>query len=153
EPGWFFRIAAGSRLPFEQAAAIVQPSDGIDVGYEFVLVRKWPCKLDLQIAARLANPNAILLAEAVEQLNALLEHAIPAIAMRVLELLILIELPFLKQGSRCVLLEKEGGQSAFKGATKEHGCPGVFLLPAIEIAMTVAAWAGQVLAYLGVAVH
>src|SRR5205814_2684643 len=74
------------------------------------------------------------------------------IAMRVLELLILIELPFLKQGSRCVLAQKNGGQSAFKSAPEEHGGPGVFLFPAIEIAMTVAARAGEVLADLGVAV-
>src|SRR5205807_7371383 len=138
-----------SGLPFEQAAATVQPSDGIDVRHEFVLVRKWPYKLNLQIAAGLANANAILLAEAVEQLNALLEHAIPAVAMRVFELLILTELPFLKQGSRCVLAQKEGRQSAFKGASEEHGCPGIFFFPAIEITMTVAARAGQVLADLG----
>src|SRR5205807_7769735 len=142
-----------SGLPFEQAAATVQPSDGIDVRHEFVLVRKWPYKLDLQVAAGLANADAILLAEAVEQLNALLEHAVPAVAMRVFELLILTEFPFLKQGSRRVLPEKVGGQSPFKGATEEHGGPGVFFLPAIEIAMTVESGAGQVLDDLGIAVH
>src|SRR5207245_11564191 len=115
--------------------------------------RKRPYKLHLQVAARLANANAILLAEPFEQPNALLEHAIPAVAMRVLELLILIELPFSKQGSRCVLPQEIGSQSPFKGTPEEHGCPGVFLLPAIEIAMTVAARAGQVLADLGVAVY
>src|SRR5438552_18267885 len=73
--------------------------------------------------------------------------------MRVFQLLILIELPFLKQGSRRVLAQKEGGQSAFKGASEEHGCPAVLLLPTIEIAMTVAARACQVLADLGVAIN
>src|SRR5438034_9615825 len=72
--------------------------------------------------------------------------------MRVLELLILIELPLLKQGSRRVLAEEVGGQSAFKGAPEEHGCPSIFLLPAIQITMTVAARAGQILADLGIAV-
>src|SRR2546426_8467650 len=72
--------------------------------------------------------------------------------MRELELLILIELPFLKQGSRCVLLQEIGSQSPFKGASEEHGCPGVFLLPTIEITMTVAARAGEVLADLGIAI-
>src|SRR2546427_11830148 len=72
--------------------------------------------------------------------------------MRVFKLLILIQLPFLKQGSRRVLPQKEGGQSAFKGASEEHGGPDVFLLPAIEIAMTVAPRAGQVLTDLGIAV-
>src|SRR5438309_6231119 len=82
----------------------------------------------------------------------LLEHGIPAVALRVLKLLILRELPFLKQGSRRVLAQKEGGQSAFKGAPEEHGGPGVFLLPAIEITMTITARAGEVLAELGVAI-
>src|SRR5438105_12349885 len=72
--------------------------------------------------------------------------------MRVLELLILIRLPLLKQGRRRVLVEKVGGQCAFKGAAEEHGCPRVFLLPAIQIAMTVAARTGQVLADLSIAV-
>src|SRR2546425_9042321 len=145
---------AGRRsLPFEQTVAVVQSPSGIDVCHKFVLTGKRPYKLDLQVAAGLTNADAIFLTEAVEQLNALLEHAIPAIAMRVLELLILIELPRLKQGSRCVLAQEVGGQSAFKGAPEEHGCPGVFLFPAIEIAMTVAARASQVLADLGVAVY
>ena len=72
--------------------------------------------------------------------------------MRVLELLIVTELPFLKQHSRRVFAQKVGGQSAFKGAPEEHGCSGVFLLPAIEKAMSVAARAGQILADLGIAI-
>src|SRR2546428_6401999 len=67
-------------------------------------------------------------------------------------ILILIELPFLKQGSRCVLPQEIRSQSPFKGPPEEHGCPGVFLLPAIEITMAVATRAGQVLADLRVAV-
>ena len=69
----------------------------------------------------------------------MLEHAVPAIALRVLELLILIELPFLKQHGRRVLPQKVGGHSAFEGASEEHGGPGVFLLPTIQITMAVAA--------------
>src|SRR5437867_1711325 len=145
-------MAGGRSLPFVQTVAVVQSPSGIDVCYKFVLTGKRPYKLDLQVAAGLTNADAIFLTEAVEQLNALLEHAIPAIAMRVLELLILIELPCLKQGSRCVLVEKVGGQSPLKGATEEHGCPGVLLLPSIQITMTVAARTGEVLADLGIAV-
>src|SRR2546425_7095658 len=118
-------MAGRSGLPLEQAALIIQPPDGIDVRHELVLAGERPHKLDLQVVPGLANAHAILLAEAVEQLNALLEHAIPGIALRVLELLILIELPFLKQHSRRVLPQKEGGQSAFESAPEEHGCPGV----------------------------
>src|SRR5207247_11067581 len=72
--------------------------------------------------------------------------------MRVFELLILIELPFLKQGSRRVLPQEEGGQSPFKGATGEHGGPGVFFLPTIKIEMTVRGRGRQGLGDLGRAV-
>src|SRR2546425_9458375 len=126
-------MAGRSGLPLEQAALIIQPPDGIDVRHELVLAGERPHKLDLQVVPGLANAHAILLAEAVEQLNALLEHAIPGVTMRVLELLILIEFPFLKQGSRRVLAEEVGGQSTFKGAPEEHGCPSIFLFPAIQI--------------------
>src|SRR5438552_3603615 len=81
---------------------------------------KRPYKRDLQLAVGLANANPLLLAEPFEQLNALLEHAIPCVAMRVFELLILIELPFLKQGSHCVLPQEIGSQSPFKGPPEEH---------------------------------
>src|SRR5205823_12692035 len=73
--------------------------------------------------------------------------------MRVFELLILIELPFLKQGSRRVLPQEEGGQSPFKGVPEEHGGPGVCLLPTIKIAMTVTARARQVLVDVVIAVE
>src|SRR5438105_9602932 len=72
--------------------------------------------------------------------------------MRIIELLILIELPFLKQGSRGILAQEIGGQRAFEGTPEEHGCTRVFLLPAIQITMAVAARAGEVLADLGVAI-
>src|SRR5207247_4200051 len=120
-----FRVAARSGLPLDEGASAIQLPNGIDEGDELVLAGKRPYKLDLQVAAGLANAHAIVLTEAVEQLNALLEHAIPAIAMRVFQLLILIELPFLKQGSRRVLAQKEGGHSPCKGASEQHRFPGV----------------------------
>src|SRR5207253_103172 len=147
-----FRVAARSGLPLDEGASAIQLPNGIDEGDELVRCRQLPRKFDLQIAPRLRNANPVILAEAVEQLNALFEHAIPGIAMRVLELLILTEIPFLKQGSRRVLAEEEGGQSAFKGAAEEHGGPSIFLLPTIQITMTIASRAGEVLADLGVAV-
>src|SRR5207245_7457445 len=110
----------------------------IDEGDELIRCRQLPRKFDLQIAPRLRNANPVILAEAIEQLDSLLEHAVPGVAVRVLELLILIELPFLKHGSGCVLPKKEGGQSAFKGASEQHGCPAVLFLPAIQITMTIA---------------
>ena len=116
------------------------------------MIRELLHKFDLQIPAGLANADPILLAEALEQLDALLEHAVPGIAMRVLQWLTPIERPFLKQGSGRILMQEIGRQSTLKGAPEEHGRLAVLLLPAIEIAMPVAPWAGEVLADLGVAV-
>jgi len=104
-----FRVAARSGLPLDEGASAIQLPNGIDEGDELIRCRQLPRKFDLQIAPRLRNANPIILAEAVEQLNALFEHAIPRIAMRVLELLILTELPFLKQGSRGILAQEVGG--------------------------------------------
>ena len=85
----FFRVAAGSGFPFEQAARPVQLSNGINIGDEIVLARNWPRELDLQVATRLADANAVVLAESVQKLNALLQHAIPCITVRVVQALVL----------------------------------------------------------------
>jgi hypothetical protein len=45
--------------------------------------------------------------------------------MRVLELLILIELPFLKQGYCRILSQEISRESPFEGAPEEHGRPSV----------------------------
>src|SRR5205807_757357 len=148
-----FRVAARSGLPLDEGASAIQLPNGIDEGHELVLAGNRSCKLDLQVAAGLADANPVILAETIEQLDSLLEHAVPGVAVRVLELLILKELPFLKHGSGCVLAQKEGGQSAFKGASEQHGCPAVLFLPAIEITMTIAPRAGQILADLAIAVY
>src|SRR5438046_6623699 len=103
---------AGRRsLPFEQTVAVVQSPSGIDVCHKFVLTGKRPYKLDLQVAAGLTNAEGMFLAEAVGQLNALLEVAIPDIAMRVLVVLILLECPRLTHGTRCVLGEVVCGEN------------------------------------------
>src|SRR5205085_5210823 len=51
-----------------------------------------------------------------------------------------------------ILPLKVSSQSLLKGSAEQHGCPSVFLFPAIEITMLVAARAGQILANLGVAI-
>src|SRR5439155_11730711 len=120
-------VAAGSGLPLDQAARAVQRSDRVDVGYEVILFRNCPGELDLQVAARLANADAVVLAEPLEELNPLLQHAVPGISVRVLQALVLASRPFAKQDSCRVLAEEVGGQSPFKGSPEEHGGPGVLL--------------------------
>src|SRR5271166_6609709 len=60
--------------------------------------------------------------------------------------------PLFEQRSRWVFVTKQGSQCLFEAAAEEHGGAGVFLLPAIEVAMAITARAGQVLGDLGVTV-
>ena len=64
----FFRVSAGTGLPFQQAALAIEFSDGIDVGNEVVLVADGPGELDLQILLRLGDLDTIVLAEPVKSM-------------------------------------------------------------------------------------
>src|SRR2546427_8685767 len=85
-------------------------------------------------------------------MDPLLQHAVPGVAVRVPQALLLARRPFAKQDSCRVVAKEISGQGLFEGAPEEHGGPGILLLPAVEVAMSVAARAGQVVADLGVAV-
>src|SRR3984885_2505457 len=69
-----------------------------------------------------------------------------------MQALVLATGPFSKEDGCSVLAQEVRGQSLFEGASEKHGCTSVFLLPAIEVTMTIATWTGQVLTDLGVAV-
>src|SRR5713101_5400856 len=56
-------VTAGGGLPLDQGACPVQLSDRVDVGYEVILFGNGSHELDLQVAARLANADAVILAE------------------------------------------------------------------------------------------
>ena len=127
-------------------------SDGVDVGDEVIALRERPCELDLQVLLGLANADTVVLGEALEQLDALLQHAVPRSAVRILELAVLVGGPFAEQHGCGVLSPEVRGQGLLEGATEEHGGAGVFLPPAVEVAIPVAARAAEVLADLGVAV-
>ena len=148
----FFRIPTGGGLPLQQAAGTVQVSDRVNVGNEVITLRQRPCELDLQVLPGLADPDAVVLSEALEQLDALLQHAVPRRAIRILELAVLVGGPFAKQHRSGVVSSEVGGQGLLEGTTEQHRCPGVFLFPAVQVAIPVAARAAEVLADLGVAV-
>jgi len=59
-----------------------------------VLSSNRPVEFDLQIASRLTDLDTIVLAESVEQHDALPEHAIPGVAVRVVQALVLAGRPF-----------------------------------------------------------
>src|SRR5436190_17217337 len=69
----------------------------------------------------------------------------------VMQGLVLVCRPFLEESGCRIFPPEVSSKSLFEGASKEHGGPGVLLLPAVEIAMAVFARAAQVLTDLGVA--
>src|SRR5439155_15467393 len=111
-------VAAGSGLPLDQAARAVQRSDRVDVGYEVILFRNCPGELDLQVAARLANADAVVLAEPLEELDSLLQHAVPGISVRVLQALVLAWSPLAEQNGRRVFAEELAATARSKAPTK-----------------------------------
>ena len=82
ETGGFFGVATGGGLPLQETAGAVQLADGVDISHEIIAARQWLDHFDLQIATRLVDTNAVVLAEAGEQQDALLEHAIPGVVVR-----------------------------------------------------------------------
>ncbi|MGB8115100.1 MAG: hypothetical protein WCF22_15065 [Candidatus Sulfotelmatobacter sp.] len=76
---WFVRVATGRGLPLQKTAIAIQLPDGIDIGNEVVASGKPLFHLDLQIAMWLPNADAIILAEAGKQHEALFEHAVPIV--------------------------------------------------------------------------
>ena len=81
QPIGFFWIAGRGGLPLDQTARAIQFSDGVNIGDEVILPGQWPLELDLQVALRLANTDAVVLAEPVQELDALLQHPVPAVAI------------------------------------------------------------------------
>src|ERR1022692_847086 len=104
------------------------------------------------MSVRLMNLDTPVLDEALEQLNALLEHVVPGVVARVDQLQVLAWCPLLKQDCRRVFVTEETRHSLLEAAAEKHSGPNIFLLPTIEIAMAVTARTGQVLGNLGVAV-
>src|SRR5260221_3124720 len=85
-------------------------------------------------------------------MDPLVEEAVPGFSFAVFKRSIAVRFPFPKKRSSAILLTKVGTQSFFKAATEDHRCPCFFFLPPIQIAVTVAARAAQVLADLRVAI-
>src|SRR5581483_251021 len=69
-----------------------------------------------------------------------------------MQALLLIRSPFTEQGSGSIFAQEVSPERLFEGSPEEHRRSGVFLLPAIQVAVTISSGAGQVLADLGVAV-
>jgi hypothetical protein len=81
-----------------------------------------------------------------------LQHAIPAVAVGIMKISFSIRGPFPVEHGGGILPLEICAHGLFEGPAKHHCGPSVLLLPAVEVAMLVAARAGQVLADLGIAV-
>src|ERR1019366_9524561 len=147
-----FRIAGRTGLPFQHTRCAVQFADRIDKNDKAVAGTQHTCESNLLMAVRLVNLDAPVLGEALEQLDALLEHVVPGVVARVGQLQVLAWRPLLEQYCCWVFVTEQSRHRLFEAAAEKHGGPGVFFLPAVQIAMAITARAGQVLGNLGVAV-
>src|SRR5664280_523877 len=73
------RIAGRAGLPLQHTRCAVQFAYCIDEGDKAVARTQGTCESDLLMAVGLANLDAAVLDEALEQLNALLEHVVPGV--------------------------------------------------------------------------
>src|SRR5271157_4831169 len=85
-------------------------------------------------------------------MNSLVVEPVPRVILAVLEWGVSVLLPLLEKDGRAILFPEIGRQGGLKASPEDHGCPSVFLPPAIEVAMAVAPWAAQILGELGVAI-
>src|SRR5208282_1286562 len=139
-------------LPFQNAGRAVQFANGVHVSYKIVARAECPIELNLLGGTRTANANTAVLSEALEQLDALLQHAVPGVVARVGEAHVLAEAPLFEQHSRRVFTAKKGSDGLFKRSPKKHGGAHVFFLPPVKVAVPVTTWAAKVLADLGVGI-
>src|SRR3990172_4911604 len=82
--------------------------------------------------------------QGLEQLNALMEHPVPAIPIRVFEWSFPVDRPLLRPDEGAVLAEEESRQGLLKAATEQGTGSSFFLPPAVEIPIAVQAGAAQV---------
>src|SRR6266481_235443 len=85
-------------------------------------------------------------------MDSLVEEAIPGLSFAVFKRSIAVCFPFLEKHSSAVLFTKVGTQSFFKAAAEDHRSSSLFLPPAIQVTVAVAARAAKILANLCVAI-
>src|SRR5207245_4286606 len=103
----FLWVAAARGLPLKQAAGAIEMPQRIDIGHEVVAVGKWADQLHLQVAARLADADAIVLGQPLQQLDSLPSHSFPAITVVVFEPSLAIGSPLFEQHRSAVLTAEE----------------------------------------------
>src|SRR5580704_1150475 len=82
---WFFGITARRGFPVDETLRTVELAEGVDISDEFVVAWKGADHLHLQVLSWTANLDAIVLCETLEQMDALVNEAIPGFSFLVLE--------------------------------------------------------------------
>src|SRR5216684_8935246 len=81
-----------------------------------------------------------------------MHEPIPGLSLLEFEGSIAVGLPFFEQHSATILFTEVRSQSALKAAAESHSRTSFFFTPAIEVAVTIAARAAEILADLRVAI-
>jgi len=102
----------------ENASLAVEFAQGVDVGDEFIVFGKFPSQLHLQIALWIVNPDAIILGESFEQVDSLVNEAIPGFAFLVFKWSVPERAPFLEECRSAVVSSEVSRQRVFE-ATPE----------------------------------
>ena len=91
-----FGIAARRGFPIDETLRTVEFAEGVDISDEFVVAGKAANHLHLQVLLRTANLDAIILCKSLEQMDTLVNQAIPGFSFLVLEGSVTKSAPFLE---------------------------------------------------------
>ena len=144
-------IAACGGLPVKNTPVSIEGANGINVADKLMPSRQAAHHLDLQVLGRVWNKDAVVLAKALKQMNALMEQAVPGFALFVIENGIPEGPPFLMESDAGILLMEESREGLFEATAKDHAGAGFFFPPTIEVTISIAARATEVVGDLRMA--
>ena len=98
------------------------------------------------------NTYAIVPRKCFEQMDPLMQQAIPGFSFLVLKGRVAIGSPLLKERGSAILFAEVGTQCVLKAPSEGHARARFFFLPAVQIAIPIASRTPQVLADLRVAI-
>src|ERR1700682_5607529 len=145
-------VATRCGLPVDQAVRTVDVTYRVEIRNKLAATRETPKHFDLYILFWITNANTIILDECLEQMDSLMDETVPGLSLFVFERSLAVSLPFLEQHRAAILFAEVSSQSVLKTAAKSHSRASFFFPPAIEVAVTIAARAAEVLADLRVAI-
>src|SRR5579864_7608198 len=76
-----FRVATCRRLPVNQATGAVNLTDGVKISYKLAASGKASQYFHLEIRLRIVDTNAIVLHKSLEQVDSLMQQAVPSLSL------------------------------------------------------------------------